>query len=63
MSTFKLSLITAIFLVLGLFKNGSIKTYLNRAKQFPERFVIIDASGSLANTQKQIKAALDSKIK
>ncbi|HLB57073.1 MAG TPA: dTMP kinase [Coxiellaceae bacterium] len=45
------------------FFNRVRNTYLNRAKQFPERFVIIDASGSLANTQKQIKAALDSKIK
>ena len=33
--------------------------YLERAKQFPERFVIIDATQSLEFVQKQIQAALN----
>lgn len=41
------------------FFNRVRNAYLNRAKQFPKQFVIIDASGLLVNTQKQIKAALD----
>ncbi|MCX7121038.1 MAG: dTMP kinase [Gammaproteobacteria bacterium] len=34
-------------------------TYLERAKQFPARFVIIDATQSLESVQQQIKTALE----
>lgn len=35
------------------------QAYLSRAKQFPDRFVIIQANESLGNVQVQIKTALD----
>lgn len=37
-------------------------TYLARAKQFPDRFIIIKADDSLKNVQAQIKNALENKI-
>ncbi|EKD78064.1 MAG: hypothetical protein ACD_42C00056G0003 [uncultured bacterium] len=36
--------------------------YLSRAKQFPERFVVINAAESLENVQVQIKQVLDKKV-
>ncbi|PIZ04051.1 MAG: dTMP kinase [Gammaproteobacteria bacterium CG_4_10_14_0_8_um_filter_38_16] len=39
------------------------KAYLDRAAAFPKRFVIIDANQAVDQVQKQIKNALDEKIK
>lgn len=44
------------------FFNRIRHAYLERAKQFPKRFVIINAAVSLENVQAQIKTALDTML-